>query len=60
MCVLRAQAAGFDLFTNASFAVLLIMFFLFGLAMMCLAFLISTLISSAATAQTVGYAGPSS
>jgi len=48
------QAAGFDLFTNASFPVLLILFSLFGAAMVCLAFLLSTLISSSSTAQTFG------
>jgi len=48
------QIADFDLFTNANFFVIFLLFFLFGVSMMCLAFLLSTLISSAATAQTIG------
>lgn len=47
--------AGFDLFTNSSFAVTFLLFFLFGVAMMSMALAVSTLITRAKTAQTVGY-----
>lgn len=48
-------AAGMDFFTNSDPAVVYVLFLCFGLAMVMLAFLLSTLISSQKTAQTVGY-----
>ena len=53
------QAAGysadFDFFTNSSYAATFLLFFSFSLAMLALAILLSTVITSARTAQTVGY-----
>lgn len=48
-------AAGMDFFTNSDPAVVFVLFLSFGVSMVMLAFLLSTLISSQKTAQTVGY-----
>lgn len=55
--VLQASgyAAGFDFFVNSSFAATFALFLGFGVSMLSLAVLLSTLLSSARTAQTVGY-----
>lgn len=48
-------ASGFTFFTNASAGATLLVFGAFNIAMIALAILLSTLISTAKTAQTVGY-----
>jgi ABC-type Na+ transport system ATPase subunit NatA len=48
-------AMRFDFFTNTAFGALFLLFFLFSVSMLALAVLLSALISTAKTAQTVGY-----
>lgn len=45
-----------DLFLRSNFFAVFLLFFTFGLALIALAFLVSSLISRTQTAQTVGYA----
>jgi ABC-type multidrug transport system ATPase subunit len=49
-------ACQFAFFVNSNFFAVFLLFFLFGIAMVCFAFWLSSLISSSKTAQTVGYA----
>jgi ABC-type multidrug transport system ATPase subunit len=53
---LAGLACGYTFFTRSNAFSVLALFWTFGIAMMTVAFFISTLISSSKTAQTVGYA----
>jgi hypothetical protein len=53
--IASGYAAGFAFFTNSSPAATFALFFSFALGMLALAVLLSTLISTSRTAQTVGY-----
>lgn len=56
-CILSGAGhlAGFDFFTNTAWAVPIMLYFLFGLAMSALAALISTCVTRTRSAQTIGY-----
>ena len=49
------QIADFQIFTNSNFFAPVFLFLLFGTSMVAMAFLLSTLINHASTAQTLGY-----
>jgi len=50
------MACQFAFFLNSNFLAVFLLFFLFGIAMIAVAFFISALIGKVKTAQTVGYA----
>ncbi|KAH3757745.1 ABC transporter [Pelomyxa schiedti] len=50
------MACLFDFFTNSNFFAVFLLFFLFGLSFVCIAFMLASVLSRTQTAQTVGYA----
>lgn len=56
LLIAAGAACGFSVFLRTNFAVSFLLFFLYGMGALSLAFVLSTLISRTKTAQTVGYA----
>lgn len=54
--ILAGLACQFDLFFNADFFILFILFFMFSIAMLMLAFILSTCVSTQRVAYTISYA----
>eukprot|EP01116_Phalansterium_solitarium_P019773 TRINITY_DN564_c0_g2_i1.p1 TRINITY_DN564_c0_g2~~TRINITY_DN564_c0_g2_i1.p1 ORF type:complete len:1819 (+),score=747.59 TRINITY_DN564_c0_g2_i1:87-5543(+) len=54
--ITTGMACGFNVFLNSNFGAVFLLFFLFGMAICSFAFFLSTLLKTARSAQTAGYA----